>query len=350
MIGKTTVERILKNTQLPIDIFFSLAVEEYYGKIKDVMGRAGDFLTAPAASQIFCHAIGVWIYNKIMNLKRVILVELGPGHGTLMDEVIQFIKQDKECISKVEKIYLVEKSSIMIAKQKETLIKHQSMVFHWVSNLSEIKESDVSFVIIANEFFDALPVKQFIKLGDKFHEIFVCTGPKLNHSPEAIEKPEMEKIMKYSNNKPDDFLEGEVYEMSSFSHLQLILDLVRSSAGSSALMIDYGYLDSLKRSTIKAISKHQILENFLEKPGAVDLSVHVDFGTMINFTKHYNHAIKTSFWNQKDFLKQNQLEALVKKAKSCAKDDNEIALVDSEIHRISVEMGEIFKVLEFTKD
>ena len=78
---------------LPLDVFFALSVEKYYKNRENSIGSAGDFITSPETSQMFCHAVGLWVYNQISYVKENIsLVELGPGHGTLMNEVLNLLK------------------------------------------------------------------------------------------------------------------------------------------------------------------------------------------------------------------------------------------------------------------
>lgn len=336
----------MRQKTLPIDLFFSLAAEKYYKTRNNIISRGGDFITAPEASQMFCHSIGAWIYNKISNIESISIVELGAGYGTLADEIIKFLKQDVQCIQKIQQFYIFESSPQMVAKQQEKLSKHSEIKFSWIENLHSLKKGN--FIFIANEFFDALPVKQFIKTNEGFREVLVDEEGKLIQSNEIIEIPQMEKIMQFSNSKTDDFNNGDIFEisMASLSTLNSICEILDKG---NVLIIDYGYFDSKKRNTVQAISQHKILDSFTQNPGEADISAQVDFGSMMNFLSLKHNAIQKKFVTQQQFLKENYIDEIVKKAKINAKGDSDLNSIRLEFEKIFVGMGEIFKVLELQK-
>ena len=174
--------KIIKE-DLPLDVFFSLASEYYYKNRANIISKSGDFITAPESSQMFCHAVGVWVYKLITKFTNVILVELGPGYGSLISEVLQFLKQDPQCIMKIKQVFLVETSPQMIAKQQEVLKKHPDIKCNWIKSVDELQNitSEDNIVLIANEFFDAIPLKQFIKINKHFHEVFVSQNSTLSY-------------------------------------------------------------------------------------------------------------------------------------------------------------------------
>jgi cyclopropane-fatty-acyl-phospholipid synthase len=336
----------MSSPALPLDVFFVSAAEKYYKTRSNIISRSGDFITAPEASQMFCHSIAAWIYNKISNIESISVVELGPGYGTLSDEIITFLKQDIRFIKKIKNFYLLESSPQMISKQKEKLSKHTEIQFNWIENISDLQKGN--FIFIANEFFDALPVKQFIKTNEVFREILVDKEGHLVQSDEVIEASQMEKIMQFSNSKPDDFNDGDIFEISisSLSTLNTICEVLERG---NVLIIDYGYFTSKRQNTIQAISQHKILDSFTQIPGEADISAQVDFGSMMNFLHSRYSEIKQKSSTQKQFLKENYIDEIAKKAMMHAKNDAELKLVDMELERILVDMGEIFKVAELQK-
>lgn len=323
---------------LPLDAFFALSVEKYYKHRETCIGSSGDFITAPEASQMFCHAIGVWVYNQIRNVKgNISLVELGGGNGTLMNEILNLLQN--EIIP--QDVYFVEISPKMIEKQKKAVSKHIKTNFHWVNSIDNIP-GDVKHIVIANEFFDALPIKQFIACDNGFREIYISKELQLIQSEDVINNTEMDKIMQYSNAKVKDFNQGEIFELSTTS--LSILDKI-CKISHSALIIDYGYYKSQKKNTIKAIKNHTILDSFLVTSGSADISAEVDFGSMQSFIHKNYSTFNVNYSTQKNFLIQNYIEIIAEKAKNHTKDQLELDLIKSELHKIMVEMGEKFKIL-----
>lgn len=323
---------------LPVDTFFALSAAKYYAKRESAIGESGDFITSPEISQIFCQAVAIWVYNLAHSYKSISLVELGPGNGTLMNEIITFLK--KEIF--IKDVFFVETSQKMIDKQKKLVAQHKETHFHWVNSIDQLP-TDTKHIFIGNEFFDALPVKQFIKENNNFYEIFITEDLKSN---EAIKQEQMNDIMLYSNSSPDSFADGEIFELStvSLTTLKEICDLCIG-----ALIIDYGYYTPTMRNTIKAIANHTILDHFAVEPGTADISAEVDFGSLDNFVKSHYTTYKTFYSTQKSFLKRHYLDVLSEKAKLHAKNQSEIAMINNEIKKISEDMGEIFKVLEIYK-
>jgi NADH dehydrogenase [ubiquinone] 1 alpha subcomplex assembly factor 7 len=340
--------KIIKE-DLALDVFLSLTSEYFYKNRANIIGKLGDFVTAPEASQMFCHAVGVWVYQQIVNFTNVVLVELGPGYGTLISEILQFLKQDPQSIVKIKEVFLVETSPQMILKQQETLKKHHDIKFNWIQSIDELDKlsSEKNIVLVANEFFDAIPIKQFIKINQHFHEIFISKNSTLNYSNHYISDDMMSKIMQYSQLNPNDFDDGDIYELStaSLSILNFICSLLKNHLG-SALIIDYGYIQPKKRNTIQAIFQHKILDNFMSNLGEADISAQVDFGSMLKFINLNYPTFICDLVNQKEFLAKHHIKEIVETAKKHAKDLKEIHSINFELNKISEDMGYIFKALE----
>ncbi len=321
-----------------MDVFFALSVEKYYKNRENSIGKNGDFITAPEVSQMFCHAVAVWVYNQIYNLKgNVSLVELGGGNGTLMNEILTFFK--KEFI--LQEVYFIETSPIMIEKQKNAVSSHMHTKFYWVDSIDKIP-SNFKHVIIANEFFDALPIKQFINCGENFREIYISSDIKLIQSEYVISCDEMKKIMKYSNLKVDECNQGFIAELSIAS--LTILDKICKIA-SAALIIDYGYYNQKGKNTIKTIANHSILDSFMTMSGSTDISAEVDFGALENFIKKNYSSYNIYYTNQTQFLEDHHINIIAERTRKEAKNQRELDMINDELNKISVEMGEKFKVL-----
>ena len=242
----------------------------------------------------------------------------------------------------VQDVYFVETSLKMIERQKKAVSNHIHIKFHWVDSIKKIP-SNIKHIVIANEFFDALPVKQFIYSDGNFRELYVSQKMQLIQSQDVINNQEMQKIMQYSDIIAEDCNEGDVLEISTAS-LTILDDICKIA--SAVLIIDYGYSSSKKRNTIKAIENHTILDSFLVMPGSADISAEVDFGVLQSFIKKHYSAYGIHYTTQREFLIENHIEIIANKAKQHINNKVDLELINSELHKITVEMGD-FKVLSF---
>ena len=335
-----TLHKFLFNTinecgPLSIDVIFAHAVQYYY-KTKQF---SNDFFTAPISSQMFCHAVAVWVYNTIntINSNNITLIELGAGSGVLISTIIQFIQNDKEYIAKIKQIILIETSALLIEKQKIALAPYNISVI-WLSDIADLKMLTGPLIVVANEFFDALPIKQFIKTASGFRELMV--GIDENNQLQLVQSNQTTHIQ-----LDEEFKKGEIYEISNIAIivLQTFIQLFKSFGG-AGLIIDYGYFNYKKRNTIQAIYKHQILNSFLDKLGDADISAQVNFKLLKSILRKNNLDIK--YGTQSEFLKKNHIDYIVAKALKHAKTQLEFELISAELNRISIDMGEVFKVIE----
>ena len=143
--------------------------EEGYYRQAAALGKEGDFITAPEISQLFGEMIAVWLahcWQELGNPAMYRLVELGPGRGTLMSDILRTFKR----LSLPQPhIHLVEINETLIKQQKQTLTPYDSSTLHWHDRFEDIP-TDAPLLIIANEFFDAIPINQYIKIGKFWHE------------------------------------------------------------------------------------------------------------------------------------------------------------------------------------
>jgi len=165
--------KINKNTNLPLDKFIEFALYDkdtgYYMK-KNPFGKEGDFITAPNITRLFSEMIAIWIvtfWKSIGSPKKFNLFELGAGNGEMMKVIIETLRNFPECFENC-KFYIHEKSKLLTKQQQSNL---SSENIEWVDNIKKINSNPTIF--LANEFFDALPIKQFFKKKEGWFERYV---------------------------------------------------------------------------------------------------------------------------------------------------------------------------------
>ena len=213
----------------------------------DPFGKKGDFVTAPNISILFSEMIAIWIISFWEDLecpKQFNLIELGAGNGEMMKILIntfnRFPKFKNAC-----KINILEKSELLKKIQKRK-IKDKNI--KWLRNLNELK--NLPSIFIANEFLDALPIKQFIKKKNKWYERYVDISNfkkfKFLDIPFSIRK--LEKNIKFKISYKQKFIE---YSPLAKRYLKIITDKIKLNNG-GILIIDYGYTDKEIKNTLQA--------------------------------------------------------------------------------------------------
>lgn len=271
----------LIEAQGPISVaqFMIIALHDpqagYYAT-RDPFGARGDFITAPEVSQMFGELLGLWIAQCWHDQGRPAawLVELGPGRGTLMNDALRVIgKLMPEFLTDVE-IVMIEMSPALRAIQEQTLISSGARL-RWLTRFDEFAGKPL--LVIANEFFDALPVRQFVSTGRGWSERMVVVkdgGLDFALSPEPVPAA---TIPANRASAPV----GAFYETSpaATALIEQISDMIARQGG-AALIVDYGYgADAGFGETLQAISAHKYA-SVLEAPGEADLSAHVDFAAL----------------------------------------------------------------------
>jgi NADH dehydrogenase [ubiquinone] 1 alpha subcomplex assembly factor 7 len=239
----------------------------------DPLGPAGDFITAPEISQMFGELIGFFFVNLWQQLGEppsFTLLELGPGRGTLMEDALRVAARAPGFADALH-LQLFESNPVLRAEQQRRLGKYSP----WWADRADTVAHDPLFVV-ANEFFDALPIRQFVKAGDGWHErqVGLRDGVRaFGLSPLAIPPDALP-------GAPATADPGAVFEVG-VAATNLVESLSRRiAAGSGALLaIDYGYCGPATGDTLQAIARHAYADP-LANPGEVDLSAHVDFGAI----------------------------------------------------------------------
>ncbi len=235
----------------------------------------GDFVTAPEISQMFGELLGVWCADTWMRLgqpSRCALVELGPGRGTLMADALRATRQVPGFHDALD-VHLVEISPALRERQRESLGAHE---ITWLDNVGQIPEGPL--LLIANEFFDALPVRQFEQTEEGWAERVVVLGPDGNlafalAAPSAANRPLIPAALR-------DLPQGSLVEVCPAAlNIAAFLGHRLARQPGAALIIDYGPAKPAPGPTLQALRHHRRHE-VLEAPGSADLTAHVDFASL----------------------------------------------------------------------
>jgi len=233
----------------------------------------GDFITAPEVSQIFGELIGLWcvdFWQRSGQPRPCRLVELGPGRGTLLSDALRAAKLAPDFLDAIE-LHLVEVSPVLRAKQSEKLPDYSPT---WHHNLGEVPDGPA--LIVANEFLDALPVRQFEKAAGDWRERVVSLDPKTGELTLAL-APAGPATSFLIPKRLREAPEGSVVEVSSAA-ASTAAEIARrvSTFGGGALIIDYGETEATCGATLQALRLHK-RHDILKDPGNADLTAHVCF-------------------------------------------------------------------------
>ena len=239
-----------------------------YYSTRDPLGAAGDFTTAPEVSQMFGELIGLSLAQSWLDQgspARFTLAELGPGRGTLMADLLRATRAVPG-FAEAAQILLVEASPALRKVQADTLAAHKP---RWSDTVHDLP--DQPLFLIANEFFDALPIRQFQRDGDGWRERLVgAKGSDLTFGiGAAAPQPALQ-------HRLSDTADGDLVEICDAATpiIQAIADRIAAHGG-AALIIDYGDWRSLG-DTLQALRQHEFTDP-LADPGQADLTAHVDF-------------------------------------------------------------------------
>ncbi len=265
-LASELAERIAANGPISIADFFATANAHYYGT-RDPLGKDGDFITAPEISQMFGELIGLWFADiwLRMDKPRIHYVELGPGRGTLARDALRAMAM----VGLDPEIHLVETSLTLRLRQAENLKGPQ---FH--EDVSTLPD-DAPLFIVANEFFDALPIQQIVKDGPIWRKRMVGheDGKFIPELGREIPLEIVPEKLRFAGN-------GSIIETSPAA-VRVMGDIAQriQKQGGAGLIIDYGYEGVVVGETLQAVKAHQYADAF-EEPGERDLTAHVDFETL----------------------------------------------------------------------
>ena len=307
--------------------------EHGYYMSRNPLGR--DFTTAPEVSQIFGELIGLFfvqVWEDRGSPSHFHFVELGPGRGTLMADMLRAAAKVRPEFVAAAKITLVEVSPFLRGTQAETL---SSVAVKWVSRFDEVP-NDLPLFLIGNEIFDALPIRQFVKSEIGWHERMVTAqGDNLAFSS----SPDIFQPRSHAVNfgAPS----GSVLEISEFAG-PIISDISRrfERFDGVALIIDYGYAKTALGDTLQALKGGAYVDPLAE-PGEADLTAHVDFEAL---TRAAQGTIKGPV-SQAEFLERLGIRVRAELLKR--KNPAQAAQIDLDVSRLidADEMGILFKTV-----
>ena len=251
---------------IPLSHYMAAANAEYYAT-RDPLGADGDFTTAPEISQMFGELIGLWAADLWQRggSPAVAWVEFGPGRGTLTADALRAMAR----VGLTPPVHFVETSPALRARQAEA-VPHAT----WHDDLSTLP-GDIPLIVVANEFFDALPIRQLVRGRDGWHERLVACQDTMFLPIAGAAVPDTILPEPLRDAAP-----GSVIETSPASVAVARGIAARLAAqGGAALVIDYGYAGPAIGDTLQAVSRHRFANPF-EEPGARDLTAHVDFATL----------------------------------------------------------------------
>lgn len=307
-----------------------------YYKGEDPFGASGDFITAPEISQMFGELIGFHLVNLWQQMgepKNFTLLEMGPGRGTLMADILRVACRAPGFRDGL-RLRLFETNPNLMAEQKARLEAYDPK---WLENFETFEDGPV--LIVANEFFDALPIRQFIRKPDGWHERMVGLiedKRAFGLSPTPIPPGAMPEAV--SDAEPDTMFEVCFAAAEVLSALAKIV----ARKGGSILAIDYGYAATRTGDTLQGVRRHAYAD-VLDAPGETDLSAHVDFGALANVARGIGLAVEP-LATQAAFLTRmgiGERAAALSRA-----NPGSAATIQSALERLTSrdQMGELFKV------
>ncbi|MBX3508118.1 MAG: SAM-dependent methyltransferase [Parvibaculum sp.] len=328
---------------LPLSHYMALALghpEHGYYITRDPLGRAGDFTTAPEVSQMFGELIGLWLADRWIAGGRpapFALAELGPGRGTLMADALRAMRTVPGMVEAAS-VHFVETSPALREAQRARVPEAQ-----WHVSIGELPA--LPLFLIANEFFDALPVTQYQRTERGWCERCVDFRdgkfvPVLAPVAAANDKALAENV----RNAPI----GSIAETCPAA-TAIAEDIAARIAhhGGAALIIDYGYVKSAPGDTLQALRHHRFADPF-DAPGEADITAHVDFEALAHAVRRGGAAAHGPV-EQGPFLIALGIAARAERLARNAADPQKRE-IETALARLTgaEEMGSLFKVLGIT--
>jgi SAM-dependent MidA family methyltransferase len=360
-LGDLLVRRIRAEGPLPLSevMAASLMHPEFgYYATRDPFGRSGDFITAPEISQMFGELIGLWaavVWQSMGAPSRVLLVELGPGRGTLMADALRAMRGVPGLSAAVEP-HLVEASPTLRKVQAETLSRpgapghgsEANTAPSWHDSIATLPDGPT--ILIANEFFDALPIAQLIRRTDGWHERCVDVA---DDALVWAEAPFPSPGPSLLGGLVSPLLEQRAQTGDLVEVCPTGISIARSlgerlvAHGGAALIIDYGYPAPAFGDTLQAVRAHEYAD-ILSTLGEADLTAHVDFSALSKAAEEAG-AVRHGPTDQGALL-----SALGIKARAAALSESALPRqrkdIEAALHRLIAagEMGTLFKSVAWT--
>ena len=332
-LEQVLAEVIRAEGPLRIDRYMGLCLghpQHGYYITRDPLGETGDFITAPEVSQVFGELIGVWavgVWAAMGQPEAFNLVELGPGRGTLMADVLRTVRKAAPGFASAARLHLVETSPVLRQKQRAVVGTGAT----WHDRLEDVPEGPM--ILIANEFFDAIPIRQFERREGVWRErVIGLADDRLSLGVGGIVPGSMGK-------------DGDILEFApARDEVAREIGVRLAAHAGAALIIDYGHLHTAPGDTLQAMRDHRFVA-LTEAPGEADLTSHVDFEKLAHAVAEAGALVQPGM-TQRDFLRAMGLEQRVAQLQGKA-DDATRATLARQMARLADEaqMGNLFKVL-----
>ena len=337
-----------------------------YYQQQNPFGRDGDFITAPEISQVFGELIGAYfvgLWQSNYQEKKVHLVEMGAGRGTLMKDLLAFAQKIPN-FSTMVNVSIIEISPRLQEIQKQNL---HGFKVDWYKNFTDFyqQNNDAPILFVANELFDCFAIDQFVKTENGWAEkvVGISDDGELNFALTntifncdlAIKMQTNQELSQYKTTSQEGILHndklpiadrklGDIFEHSpqAMSFMNELSGAIKRNNG-VGLIIDYGYIQSEFQNTLQAIKNHQYVD-VLKEAGSCDITALVDFSNLQKIAQTNN--LQTSLITQKEFL--NSLGIASRREKLLnEKNPQQQNQINSAINRLIDEkqMGELFKAL-----
>lgn len=318
--------------------------DSYYGTKQSIVGTEGDFTTSPEISQLFGEIIALWCieqWQEIGSPTEFNLIELGPGNGVLMRDLLNVTKLVPQ-FGQALQLHMLEINPHLKRNQQKILAPLDINYQKSIKDLPPLPS-----IIIANEFFDALPVKQYIKQDNSWHEVvFVMKNDDIEQGTTLLNLNKQAALNKQHPNAPTNAIVEE--STTSIEIMRLIKEHLSKYRG-AALIIDYGYYikpqernASQYNSTLQAVKNHRY-HPLPDDLGQADWSAHIDFYAL----QQRLGSLKSKVITQREFLINYGILLRAETLKNRIP-LQEQAIIDRQLYRLigTSEMGELFKALE----
>jgi SAM-dependent MidA family methyltransferase len=343
-LGERIADLIAAAGPMPIGEYMQICLADprhgYY-RHREAIGATGDFITAPEISQIFGELLGVWCalaWHALGKPPRLNLVEAGPGRGTLMSDLLRATGNFAGFHAALD-IHLIELSAAMRERQASLLLPWRDRV-SWHELPATIPDGPT--VLIANEFLDALPFRQYVKTERHWRErgVGVTRDGSLRFTLCAALLDEG-KLPPDHDSEP----EGAIFETSPAreAFVETVAGRLKRDGG-FALFVDYGHGRSGFGDTFQAARNHKFTDPLIE-PGLADLTSHVDFAALAATAKACGLSVSPVV-TQAQLLVALGLESRLQALAAKASADQQITLIGG-VHRLIADdqMGKLFKAL-----
>lgn len=346
-LGEKIKTLIRMNGPMSVADYFVLCLadpEFGYYRTREPFGKGGDFITAPEVSQIFGEMIGVFVVHtwKCHGLPNPVrLVEIGPGRGTMMSDMLRVIAKLAPDLYRDATVHMVETSARLRQVQRDTLTSHSDKI-SWHDSVDEVESGFA--LIVANELFDAIPIRQFVKTGAHFVERVVSLDADdtlIFSAGTAVLDPSF--LPDGAERAPD----GTIYEFSPARRavMETLCERLKQEGG-TALIMDYGHMATGFGDTLQALRAHNY-DPPLAHPGIADLTSHVDFEDLARTALSSGVSV-TGCLRQGDFLLGLGIKdraGLLGRGKDAATQQMLVESVNRLAGAGEGRMGELFKVL-----